>query len=102
MNILYSKDQIKKALFNYFNEEGELFFDYLGSKEENERYTESFWDEFSLELDKVESDSIPCLDESNIKKFIEEAGIDKFHEQVSEINDRIDKIGKIPQGFGPL
>ena len=42
----YTLDQIKKAFWTEFHESGELWFDYLGTKEENEQVTNSHWQTF--------------------------------------------------------
>ena len=41
---------IKDAFWKEFHESGEIFFNYLGSKEENEECTNSYWESFKDNL----------------------------------------------------
>lgn len=50
----YTLEQIKKAFWSQFHEAGELFFDYLGSHEENERCTVSTWEDFCEDLESAQ------------------------------------------------
>lgn len=49
----FTLSQIKQAYWAKFHESGELWFDYLGSEEENEEATNDNWDEFLKELEKA-------------------------------------------------
>jgi hypothetical protein len=42
--------EIKIAFFESFHEYGELWFDYLGSPQENQDSTEKYWSEFEEKL----------------------------------------------------
>ena len=50
----YSIDEIKKAFWATFHESGELWFDYLTSKEESESSTQEKWKWFDEELRKLQ------------------------------------------------
>ena len=50
----YSKEDIKKAFWETFHKSGELWFNYLGTDEENESSTESKWEQFLDNLLKTE------------------------------------------------
>ncbi len=49
----YTLDQIKSAFWEKFHETGELWFNYLGTPEENEEPTQRIWEEFVEELEKT-------------------------------------------------
>lgn len=49
----YTLEQIKKAFWSQFHESGELWFNYLGSHEENEGSTKIAWKDFVEDLDKI-------------------------------------------------
>jgi len=42
----FSIEQIKEAFWDVFHESGELWFDYLGTPENNTEVTEGFWESF--------------------------------------------------------
>lgn len=42
--------EIRRAFFESFHESGELWFDYLGSPQENLESTEKYWIEFEEKL----------------------------------------------------
>ncbi len=46
----FSLSEIKKAFWAKFHQKGELWFDYLGTPEENEEATTGSWEEFLQEL----------------------------------------------------
>lgn len=48
----FTLSQIKAAFWEKFHEAGELWFDYLGNKEDNESCTNSSWEEFFESLEK--------------------------------------------------
>ena len=39
----YSLEQIREAFWEVFHKSGELWFGYLGTDDENEKYTEVWW-----------------------------------------------------------
>lgn len=43
---IYTIAEIKAAYWKEFHAEGEMFFDYLGTDEENEDCTEAYWASF--------------------------------------------------------
>jgi len=49
----YSEEQIKKVYWKCFHKSGELWFNYLGTKKENQESTESHWFEFKEELEEL-------------------------------------------------
>lgn len=54
--IKYSEEQIKKAFWATFHKAGDLWFNYLGDDESNEKSTKYQWDEFLEELQNEQSD----------------------------------------------
>ena len=46
MNNQYTIDEIKNAFWKTFHEQGEIFFSYLGDKDENLEDTEEYWEYF--------------------------------------------------------
>ena len=49
----YTLDEIKRAFWATFHKSGEVFFNYLGSDEENEASTNDGWVEFSEHLENA-------------------------------------------------
>ena len=47
---VYTLEEVKKAFWATFHESGELWFDYLGTHENNTEVTEEWWDTFLEEL----------------------------------------------------
>lgn len=52
----YSEHEIKDAFWKTFHQIGEVFFDYLSSKEENNSSTELVWNEFKENLDECKTE----------------------------------------------
>lgn len=50
MERTFTLDQIKRAFWDNFHESGEVWFDYLGSKSENQAMTTDQWKMFSDKL----------------------------------------------------
>lgn len=50
----YTLDEIRAAFWKTFHKRGELWFDYLGTEEENTSCTEDFWGDFSDNLDQLD------------------------------------------------
>jgi hypothetical protein len=46
----YTIQEIRKAFWDTFHRSGEIWFNYLGTKEENENSTEWEWDDFEKNL----------------------------------------------------
>ena len=54
----FTLSQVKEAFWEQFHEAGELWFDYLSSKEDNESCTVSSWEEFLESLEKSAQHSV--------------------------------------------
>lgn len=52
----FSEEQIKKAFWEIFHKSGELWFNYFGTEEECNSYTENYWKDFIETLIKIEND----------------------------------------------
>lgn len=63
MNKTYRLEQIKQAFYNNFHKSGEKWFNYLGSDEENNRSTEYEWKDFVHELDELQDEMYPRINE---------------------------------------
>ena len=50
---LYTILQIKEAFWKQFHLSGELWFNYLGNDEDNQDSTNSEWEQFLEELEKL-------------------------------------------------
>jgi hypothetical protein len=48
----FTISQIKAAFWEQFHKAGELWFDYLGSEEDNQSCTNGSWEEFLESLEK--------------------------------------------------
>ena len=48
----YTLDQIRAAFWATFHKEGEIWFCYLGSEDENEESTVNHWQAFKEQLEK--------------------------------------------------
>jgi len=55
-NPLFSLKRIKQAFWKEFHKSGELWFDYLGTEEENEASTNEFWRDFLIYLEEVKTE----------------------------------------------
>lgn len=46
----YTLEEIKMAFWGTFHQVGEIWFDYIGTEEEQNSHTEEWWDTFLEEL----------------------------------------------------
>jgi hypothetical protein len=54
----FTISQIKAAFWEQFHKAGELWFDYLGSEEDNQSCTNGSWEEFLESLEKSAQHSV--------------------------------------------
>jgi hypothetical protein len=50
---VYTIEEIKKAFWKTYHESGEIWFDYLGTDEQNERSTQGGWEDFLENLTQI-------------------------------------------------